>query len=157
MLSSTSATSPLHLWCQVILQAERQFLLLRQSNTNPKISSYEHLYESHNYSAHPFVPIGMETPVLDKPHRRKTSAEHTTKGWVLGTSPENYRCWKIEMQTTHATKISVTVFFKHKYLTNPTSTPANAIIVAAHDMAEQLRGHMSRHIGAEKFRALKNL
>ena len=49
------------------------------------------------------------------------------------------------------------MFFKHKYLTNPTATRVNAIMVDAQDMAAQLRGHMTRHIGAEKLRALKNL
>ena len=57
----------------------------------PKISAYAHVYGAHNYNAAPFVPIGMESLVHDKPHRRKTFSEHCSKGYVLGTSFEHYR------------------------------------------------------------------
>ena len=68
-LSGTADNFPLHLWCQLIPQMERQLNLLRQSHSNPKISSYAHLYGHHDYNLHPFVPIGMEALVHDKPHR----------------------------------------------------------------------------------------
>ena len=74
VLSGAASTFPLRLWCQVIPQTERQLLLLRQSNVNPKISSYAHLYGPHDYAALPFVPIGMETLVHDKPGRQRTWA-----------------------------------------------------------------------------------
>ena len=48
ILSRTFDAFPLHLWCQVLPQMERQLLLLRQSNTNPKISAYAHVYGQHN-------------------------------------------------------------------------------------------------------------
>ena len=65
-------SGPLRLWYQVITQAKRQLLLFCQSNINPKISSYTHLYGLHDYSALPFVPIGMETLVHDKPSKQRT-------------------------------------------------------------------------------------
>ena len=46
------------------------------------------------------------------------------------------------------------VFFKHKYLSNPTITPSDAVIAASHDMAAALRGNVARHLGSE---ALQNL
>ena len=42
-LSGTANNVPLHLWCQVIPQMEKQLCLLRQTNINPKISTYAHL------------------------------------------------------------------------------------------------------------------
>jgi G3E family GTPase len=44
------------------------------------------------------------------------------------------------MQTpvSHATHISATVFFKHKYITNPTVTPADAIIAATANLSHVL-------------------
>ena len=81
-----------------------------QSNTNPNILSYAHLYGAHDYSALPFAPIDMETLVHNELKRRCTWAEHAPKGWVLGTSPKQYRCWKVSMEKTHATRISNTVF-----------------------------------------------
>ena len=44
VLSGTSTTFPLHIWCQAIPQDERQLMLLSMSNVNPKISSYANVY-----------------------------------------------------------------------------------------------------------------
>ena len=74
VLARTAATFPLHLWYQIISQAERQLFLLTQTNLNPKISYYTYVYGQHDYNAAPFVPIGMEYLVHDKPHRRKMFA-----------------------------------------------------------------------------------
>ena len=68
VLSGTAATFPLHLWCQATPQAERQLMLFSMSNVNPKISSYTHVYGKHDHNAKPFVPIGMESLVHDKPN-----------------------------------------------------------------------------------------
>ena len=69
VLSGTASTFPLHLWCQIIHQGERQLLLLQQSRVNPKISAYAHVYSTHDYNSATFVPIGMETLVHDKPKK----------------------------------------------------------------------------------------
>ena len=69
VLSGTASTFQLHLWCQIIHQAERQLLLLQQSRVNPKISAYDHVYGAHDYNSAPFVPIGMETLVHEKPKK----------------------------------------------------------------------------------------
>ena len=95
VLSGTADTFPLHLWCQAIPQAERQLLLLQQSNVHPKLSAYAHVYGPNNYNAHPFVPIGMEMLVHKNPKRRKTFAEHCKKAFVLGTSFEHYHACTI--------------------------------------------------------------
>ena len=83
--SGVSANFPMHLWCRLIPQAEKQLLLLRQSNFNPHISAFAYLYGPHNYNAQPFVPIGMEAMIHDKPSRRKTFAQHCSKGFVIGS------------------------------------------------------------------------
>ena len=66
VLSGTAETFPLHLWCQAIPQAERQLLLLHQSNVDTKILAYAHVYGQHDYDAAPFVLIGMETLVTGR-------------------------------------------------------------------------------------------
>jgi len=157
-LSGTADDFPLHLWCQAIPQMERQLCLLRQTNINPKISTYAYLYGPHNYNAEPFVPIGMQALVHDKPQRRRTFAQHCSKGWVLATSPEHYRCWKVWTKTTRTTRISGTMFFKHKYITNPTVTPADTIIAAASNLADALRKNVkAQTIGQIKYADLKRL
>ena len=68
-MSGTAADLPVHICCLAIIQAERQLLLLRQSSVKPKFSAYAQIYGLHDYNAAPFVPIGMETLVHDKPKR----------------------------------------------------------------------------------------
>ena len=113
IISGSAATFPLHFWCQSIPQAERQLLILSQYNVNPKISSYSHVYGHHDYNTAPFVTIGMESLVHDKPHQRRYFSEHCRKGYVLGTSFEHYRGWKIWMQKTRTTRVSATVIHRH--------------------------------------------
>jgi hypothetical protein len=69
ILSGCAPTMPMHLWCQLLPQVELQLLLLRQSRVNPNMSAYAHLYGQHDYNKHPFVPIGMEALVHDKPRK----------------------------------------------------------------------------------------
>ena len=69
VLSGAAESFLEHLWCQVIPQAERQFLLLRQSKSNPKNSAYAHMYGPYNYDTTHFFPVGMENLVHDKPKR----------------------------------------------------------------------------------------
>ena len=61
------------------------------------------------------------------------------------------------MDKTHAKRISNMVFFKHKYLNHPTISPVDAILAVAADLAEQLCGHHTRHLGADQLCDLKNL
>jgi hypothetical protein len=69
VLSGCTATMPIHLWCRLLPQIKRQLLLLGQSQLHPNLSAYAHVYEQHNYNKHPFIPIGMEAMVHDKPHK----------------------------------------------------------------------------------------
>ena len=43
VIAGTAATFPLHLWCQIIPQAERQLLLLSKTNLSPNISAYAYV------------------------------------------------------------------------------------------------------------------
>ena len=100
------------------------------------------MYGHHIYNAAPFVLIGMDSLVHDKPHLIRSFYEHFRKGYVLGNSFEHYRGWKIWMQQTRATQVSETVIHRHKYISNPSVTPADAIIYAARNLASSLKGKM---------------
>ena len=81
----------------------------------------------------------MESLVHDKPQRRRTFVEHCKKGFVLGTSFEHYRGWKMWMINTRAVRISNTVFHRHKYISNPSVTPDDEVIAAAQNLAAALK------------------
>jgi hypothetical protein len=90
VISGCAPSMPIHLWCQLLPQVEQQLLLLRQSRAHPNLSAYAHVYKQHDFNRHPFVPIGMEALVHDKPHKHRTYAKHCTKVFVLGTSTKHY-------------------------------------------------------------------
>ena len=50
------------------------------------------------------------------------------------------------MINTRANRISATVFHKHKYISNPTVTPGDAVISAAQDLAAALKGKMTHYL-----------
>eukprot|EP00804_Cyclotella_cryptica_P014003 CCRYP_002477-RA/>CCRYP_002477-RA protein AED:0.39 eAED:0.39 QI:0/0/0/1/0/0/2/0/255 len=114
-----------------------------QSNVYPHISSRAHLYGHHDYNTHPFVPRGTEALIHDKHHCRKTFAQHCTKGLVISTSYKHYRCWKVWTYSSCTTHISATNIFKHKYITNPSVTPADAIIAAAANLSHLLTKNLA--------------
>ena len=57
-------------------------------------------------------------------------------GWYLGTSPHHYRSDIINVKGTKADRVSETVLFKHKYLTNPTVTHVDKVVDAARALYE---------------------
>jgi hypothetical protein len=157
VLSGCAPSMPIHLWCQLLPQVERQLLLLCQSRAHPNLSAYAHVYEHHDYNWHPFAPIGMEALVHDKPHKCRTYAEHCTKAFVLGTSTEHYQCWKFLTPTTRATCISGAAFFKHKYLTNSSVTPEDQVIAAAAHLTNALHGINQPQLNTSTLQALGDL
>eukprot|EP00804_Cyclotella_cryptica_P014428 CCRYP_004767-RA/>CCRYP_004767-RA protein AED:0.25 eAED:0.28 QI:0/0/0/1/1/1/3/0/487 len=87
-----------------------------------------------------------------------TYAQHCSRGWIIGTSVEHYRCWKVWAPTTHSTRISATVFFKHKYLTNPSVSPTDALIAAAANLAHVIKHNAkAQHVGAKNLQDLQRL
>ena len=70
-------------------------------------------------------------------------AEHFRNGYVLRTYFEHYRAWTFWMLNARATRVSATVFHKHKYISNPNVTPAYAVISVAGNLTSALKGTVS--------------
>ncbi len=92
----------------------------------------------------------------DAPTKRATWAENAVDNWYIRTSPEHYRCHIIYAKQTRSTRISNTVWFKHKYITQPTVTPADMIVKAMNDLAAALKGKSNQE-GLEELETLKQL
>ncbi len=63
-----------------------------------------------------------------------------TDEWYKGTSTEHYWCYRIYVKKTRSKWISDTVYFKHKYITQPNLLPADTIVKALHDLTHALKG-----------------
>ena len=88
----------------------------------------------------PIAPMGCEVQFHIKPARRKSFGEHSEDGFYLRTSEEHYRTHVIFVKKTRAKQLADTVFFKHHYITQPTVTPADAIVNAYHKLRQAIQG-----------------
>jgi hypothetical protein len=70
---------------------------------------------------------------------RKLWDPHSVNGWYIGTSFKHYRNSKVYCKKTNAERILDTVWFRHKYLTNPSLTAADHIVNAAAKLTEALK------------------
>ena len=140
VLAGVSDDFPIREWDELIPQTVLTLNLLRQSHVSPNISAYSHHHGSFDYNRMPLAPMGCAVQFHIKPDRRKTWGEHSMDGWYLKTSEEHYRCHVVFVKKTQAKRVTDTVFFKHKYITQPEVKPADVIIKAYRDLKQVLQG-----------------
>jgi len=114
--------------------------LLRQSNVAPNISAWAYHHGSFDYNRMPLAPMGGAVQFHIKPGRQKTFGEHSEDGFYLKTLEEHYRTHVIFAKKTQAKRLANMVFFKHKYITQPTITPADAIVNAYNKLRQAMQG-----------------
>jgi hypothetical protein len=106
----------------------------------PTLSAYAYLWCKHDYNANPFALLGCRVEAHVTPGTCETWAPHTASGFYIGNAWEHYCCHEIYICNTKHTQTCLTVFFKNKYLTMPTITPANALIRAADYLTDAIAG-----------------
>ncbi|KAL7476769.1 hypothetical protein ACHAW6_002606, partial [Cyclotella cf. meneghiniana] len=140
VLAGVSEDFPINQWDELLPQTILTLNLLRQSNIAPNISAYAYHHGSFDYNRMPIAPMGCAVQFHIKPSRRKTWGEHSSDGWYLQTSPEHYRCHFVFVKATRHKRITDTLFFKHKYITQPTVTHADAIVQAYQNLTRAIQG-----------------
>ena len=114
--------------------------MLQKFAGKPTISAFEYLHGLHNYNFHPFAILGSAVEIHVVPANRKTWETHTKSGFYLGPSWEHYRCHYVWVEDTRATRTGQTVFFRNKYITQPTVTAADALLQTGEDLFSALTG-----------------
>jgi hypothetical protein len=114
--------------------------LLRQSHVAPNILAYAYHHGTFDYNRMPLAPMGCAVQFHIKPNRRKTRGEHSGDGWYLMTSMDHIRCHYIFAKATRAKRISDTVYFKHKHITQPSLTTEDLVIKAIQDLSNAFKG-----------------
>jgi hypothetical protein len=64
-------------------------------------------------------------------------------GWYLATSPEHYHIHNCHVKATQAKRLTDTIQFKHKNITNPTISPQDKIMQALANCTTALNGMMN--------------
>ncbi len=88
----------------------------------------------------PLAPMGCAVQLYESINRCRTWADNSTDKWYLGTSNKHYRCHIIYVKKTRSKRISDTVFFKHRCITQPTLMQADIIVKAIDDLTHALKG-----------------
>ena len=156
VLAGVADDFPLKLWDKLLPQTEITLNLLRQSNATPTVSAYAHLNGPFDYNKMPLAPMGCNAQVHEKTDSRGTWAFHSVDGWYVNTSPEHYRTHRCHIKSTNSDRLSDTVYFHHKHITNPTLTPADKLMAAIADCSRALLTH-APPTGASNLRQLQEL
>ena len=96
----------------------------------------------------PLAPLGCACQFHVKPGRRNTWGEHSSNGWYVGTSPEHYRTHIVYVKATKHLRLSDTVYFKHKYITQLRITPEDRIVNAYQQLTQAIQGFPTSKGGA---------
>ncbi len=144
------------LWDKLLPQTVLTLNLLRQSNFDPTVSAYQYVHGNFDYNKMPLAPIGCAVQLHESSERQGTWAENTTDGWFIQTSPKHYCCHKIHVKKTNSKRVSDTVFFKHKNITQPTLTSADILTKAIDNLAHALKGRRNTK-GIMELEALQKL
>jgi hypothetical protein len=125
--------------------------LIRQSNATPTVSAYAHLSGPFDYNKMPLAPMGCNLQVHEKADSRGTWAYHTVEGWYINTSPDHYRTHICQIKNTRSERLSDTVDFKHKRITNPSITNADKVMLAIQEVVKTIKGKGGQSASAEAY------
>ena len=142
VFSGMSDKCPLTIWDLLLPQIDMQVNLLRQANTAPKVSAWAYMHGQHDFNRHPLAPLGIEAHIYIPPDKRRTWGVKSHKGFYIGTSFEHYRYYKAYCTSTKAVQGAETMFFKHKYITTPSLTSRDAVVQAAKELVDALKGKL---------------
>ena len=157
IMAGVDDSFPVHLWDRLLPQAERTLNMLRPSNVSPHISAYMYANGTHDFNAHPFAPIGCAVQVFETPEQRRTWDPHSVDGWYIGPAMEHYRNHQVWVAKTKAERIAEQVWFKHKYITNPSLTAADHIVNAAKGLTDAIKTNKPSQLSKQSNEALTKL
>jgi hypothetical protein len=130
----------MQVWDGLVSQTILTLNFLRHSNAVPTISAHQYVHGNFDYNKMPLAPMGCTAQLRESSERQGTWADSSIDGWYLQTSPEKYRCYEIYAKYTQSERISDTVYFKTKYITQPTLILADIIVKTLNDLMQTLKG-----------------
>jgi hypothetical protein len=83
--------------------------------------------------------MGCAAQIHEKADKRGTWQYHSVDGWYLYTSPMHYRTHACYIKSTKKERLTDTVDFQHKRITNPTITHADKIMHAIQQVIREIK------------------
>jgi hypothetical protein len=104
------------------------------------LSWHTDVHGNFDYNKMPLAPMGCAVQLHQRCTRRASWAENLIDRQYLQTSPEHYQYHVIYVKQTKSERVSDAVFFKTKYITQPTMTLVDIITKALNDLSQALKG-----------------
>ena len=145
-LASVHPDYPVAQWDRLIEQAEITLNLLRNSNTNPKLSAYAHLFGPFNFNKTPMAPPGSKVVVHLKQGQRDSWGPNGEVGFYVGPSMEHYRCMKVYIPKTRTVRVVDTLTFIPHCIPFPQLRLDDYLRQAAEDIVHLLKNPPSNMI-----------
>ena len=122
ILCGANPKFPVKEWDRLLPQTCMTLNMLRTCRYNSKINAYTALYGVFDYNKTPFIPLGTQVILHEKPDKRKTWAPRGTDAWYIGPAMEHYRCLDCYIPDTHSTRIADTVELIPSFIPIPKTT-----------------------------------
>ena len=116
------------------------------------ILAWQYVHGNFDYNKMPLAPMGCAVQIYQRCERSASWGAKAINRWYLQMSPEHYQCHVMYVKQTKSERVSDTVFFKTKYITQPTLTQANVISKALNILTHALKGK-SNQKGLEQIEA----
>ena len=143
-LCSVDKDFPLHLWDQLLEQAELSLNLLRGSRLHPKLSAWAHVNGLFDFNRRPLAPPGCRVLVHNKPQNRTTWSPHALDGWYVGPALDSYRCYRVWIWDTRMIRICDTVAWFPTKVHMPKTSSTDIIHTSLQDIAHALQHPVPR-------------
>ena len=137
-LCSLDKDFPMHLWDQLVPQAEITLNLLRGSRINPKVSAWAYLNGTFDFNRTPIAPPGIRVLIHEKSDKRTSWSPHALDGWYIGPALDSYRCYKVWVWETRATRICDTISWFPTKITMPLASANDLILAGVTDIVQAL-------------------
>ena len=138
MLAGVDPTFSCNRWDQPFGHVETIINLSRPSKINPKVSAYTIVNGHFDYNKTPLATARMKTIVRVTANDRTTWGPHGESGWIVGSAPKNFRCWKVLIKRTNKIRTSNTVEVFPVRCGNPLLTEAEQISLLLRDLVKIL-------------------
>ena len=133
-LCSLDPQFPLHLWDELLPQAEITLNLLRGSRINPNLSAYMQVHGVFDYTKTPIAPPGIRVLAHIPPPDRGSFGTRSADAWYVGPDCETYRGYKCWIIDTRATRTSYHVEWFPTQVIMPIASTNDLIVAGIGDI-----------------------
>jgi hypothetical protein len=148
IISGIDEECPLALWNTFVVDAELTLNSLRESPSQPGISTWERLNGPLDLNATPIAPLGTRIVAHVPADKRASWGNHGEPGFYTGRAPLHYRSFNVWIQRTRSFRITDCVAWFPNKLQFPIHSPSDLLTAAIRDIEPVLADASTREIEA---------